>query len=73
MLEKALTIVEREITNIFSLSEKKLAPNYSKDLVAYVKLLSEASDAQKDQAKALKKLSTEELKILAKELLATRY
>lgn len=60
LLAKAGEIVRREIMNLMSESSgKKLSPASARDLVAYVKLLSEI---KMERDKALSDMSDEELK-----------
>lgn len=62
-LEKATEILRREITNLMiESSSKKLSPSSAKDLVAYIKLLSELKAEQQED---LSKLTEEQLKALA--------
>ncbi len=62
LLDKGGEILRREITNLMvESSGKKLSPNSAKDLVAYLKLLSELKI---EQQKALAEMSDEELEKL---------
>jgi uncharacterized protein YcaQ len=59
LLEKGGLILQREITNLMMESSgKKLSSASSRDLVAYLRLL---SDLQKDQKQKLEQLTDEEL------------
>lgn len=61
-LEKATEILRREITNLMiESSSKKLSPASAKDLVAYIKLLSEL---KAEQSETLEGLSDEQLKAI---------
>ena len=62
LLEKGGEILRREITNLMvESSGKKLSPNSAKDLVSYLKLLTELATEQK---KALSEMTDEDLKTL---------
>lgn len=64
LLDKGGEILRREIANLMSeSSSKKLAPASARDLVAYIKLLSELLAAQKQE---LANMSDEDLQKLAK-------
>lgn len=64
LLERGGEILRREIANLMAeSSSKKLSPTSARDLVAYVKLLSELRIEQK---KELANMSTEELEQLTK-------
>lgn len=70
LLEKAAEAVRRDLNHIFSeVSNRKLSPASSRDLVAYTKLLSDVLDRQKDEDDSLNTKTEEELKALAKELI----
>ena len=74
LLDKALDAVRKDLTHIsFDVAKGKLKPGPAKDLVAYVKLLSDALEQEKkeeDQEEdAIAKLTDEELRAKAKELL----
>jgi hypothetical protein len=70
LLKKASDAVKRDLNHIFTeVSTRKLSATSSRDLVAYVKLLSDISKAQKEQKEELAAASDEELKKLAKELI----
>ncbi len=62
LLNKGAEILRREITNLMRLSAKgKLEGGDARDLVAYIKLLSELKT---EQQAALKNMTDEELKAL---------
>jgi len=70
LLKKASDAVKRDINHIYTeVSTRKLSATSSRDLVAYVKLLSDISKVQKQQKEELAAVPDEELKKLAKELL----
>jgi hypothetical protein len=70
LLKKASDAVKRDLNHIFTeVSTRKLSATSSRDLVAYVKLLSDISKAQKEQKEELAAASDDELKKLAKELI----
>jgi hypothetical protein len=70
LLKKASDAVKRDLNHIYTeVSTRKLSATSSRDLVAYVKLLSEISKTQKEQKEELASASDEELKKLAKELI----
>ncbi len=65
LLERGGEILRREIANLMAeSSSRKLSPTSARDLVAYVKLLSELRVEQK---KELANMSTEELERLTNE------
>lgn len=69
LLEKAVEAVRRDLNHIFTaVSVKKLDATASRDLIAYVKLLSDIKD-KLEESNALPLETDEELKALAKELL----
>lgn len=62
-LDKARLILQRELRNLAVTSARgKLSPTESRDLVAYIKLLSELESAEKD---ALANMKDDDLKNLA--------
>lgn len=66
-LDKARLILQREIRNLAVTSSRgKLSPTEARDLVAYIKLLSELETAEKE---ALSSMKDEDLKKLASEKL----
>lgn len=74
LLEKALEAVRKDLTHIAIEGFKgKLKPPLAKDLVAYTKLLADAVETQKKDGKQeeddLSKLTEEELRAKAKEIL----
>lgn len=70
LLRKASDAVKRDINHIYSeVSTRKLSDKSARDLVAYVKLLSDLAKAQKDAKEELATVPDEDLKKLAKELL----
>lgn len=70
LLEKAREAMRRDINHIFvEVAGKKLAPASARDLVAYVKLLSEVVEEESEDTKDLEKLPDSELKELAKKLI----
>lgn len=69
LLDKATEAVRRDLNHIFiSVSNSKLSPTSARDLVAYVKLLSDILDRQAKEAKGLAAASDDELKALARSL-----
>jgi NAD-dependent DNA ligase len=71
LLEKATEAVRRDLNHIFSaVSIEKLGATDARDLVAYVKLLSDLQDIQSKAAKNLPAMSEEALKGLAKQLVS---
>lgn len=59
LFNKSIEILRREINNLFTHSTtEKLSPTDARDLVQYIKLLSEI---KAEQDEAIKKLSDEEL------------
>lgn len=72
LLNKAAEAVRRDLNHIFSeVSLSKLSASSSRDLVAYVKLLSDVLDKQQEEIKDLATKSEDELKKMATELLNT--
>jgi uncharacterized protein Yka (UPF0111/DUF47 family) len=70
LLKEASKAVERDIKHIFlEVMKGKLAPTSSRDLVSYVKLLSDVLDKQKEVEKGLSSIPEEDLKQMAKDLL----
>jgi Asp-tRNA(Asn)/Glu-tRNA(Gln) amidotransferase B subunit len=70
LLKKASDAVKRDINHIYQeVSTRKLSDKSARDLVAYVKLLTDLSKAQKEQKEELAAVPDDELKKLAKELL----
>lgn len=70
LLKKASDAVKRDINHIYlEVSTRKLSDKSARDLVAYVKLLSDLAKAQKDAKEELAAVPDEDLKKLAKELL----
>lgn len=70
LLKKASDAVKRDINHIYlEVSTRKLSDKSARDLVAYVKLLSDLAKAQKDAKEELAAVPDDELKKLAKELL----
>lgn len=70
LLEKAREAMRRDINHIFvEVAGRKLAPASARDLVAYVKLLSEVVEEESEDTKDLEKLPDSELKELAKKLI----
>lgn len=70
LLDKATEAVRRDLRHIFEeVSKGKLSAPSSRDLVAYIKLLTDVLDYDKESEDSLKKLSEEELKTLAKSAL----
>jgi hypothetical protein len=70
LLKKASDAVKRDINHIYlEVSTRKLSDKSARDLVAYVKLLSDLAKAQKESKEALSSVPDDELKKLAKELL----
>ncbi|NDC24836.1 MAG: hypothetical protein EBZ49_12030 [Proteobacteria bacterium] len=70
LLKKASDAVKRDINHIYlEVSSRKLSDKSARDLVAYVKLLSDLAKAQKESKEALAAVPDDELKQLAKELL----
>ena len=70
MLSKATIALQRDINSIVvEGTKKKLSAASARDLVAYIKLLSDLTKLLKDKGKELAKASEDELKILAKELI----
>jgi septation ring formation regulator EzrA len=70
LLAKALEAMRRDVNHIFgAVSEKKLVPASARDLVAYVKLLTDIQKAQSKADESVDSLSNEELKAHAKALL----
>lgn len=65
LLDKGGEILRREIVNLMvESSGKKLSPTSARDLVAYVRLLSEL---KVEQTKVLSEMTDEELEALTKE------
>lgn len=65
LLDKGGEILRREIVNLMvESSGKKLSPTSARDLVAYVRLLSELKN---EQEKALSEMTDEELDAIAKQ------
>lgn len=70
LLEKSKEALRRDLNHIFSeVSAKKLSPSSARDLVAYVKLLSEEMKLLAKEAKDLAKSPTQDLEALARQLL----
>lgn len=70
LLEKAAEAVRRDLNHIFSeVTNRKLSPASSRDLVAYTKLLSDVLDRQKEANDEVNSKTEEELKELVKELI----
>jgi len=70
LLKKASDAVKKDINHIYlEVSNRKLSDKSARDLVAYVKLLSDLSKAQKEKKEELASVSEDELKKLAEELL----
>lgn len=70
LLEQAVTGVKRDLAHILTMGmDRKLPATAAKDLVSYVKVLSDILEEQKKVAKNLPKQSEEELRALASELL----
>lgn len=71
LLEQSLEAMRRDLKHIFTeVSNKKLSPASARDLVAYVKLMAEVRTASSKLGELLSEKSEEELKQLAKDLLA---
>lgn len=73
MYEKALDALRKDLTHIsFEVAKGKLKPTLAKDLATYVKLLADANKEQhkkdEEEEKELAKLSDEELKQRARDL-----
>lgn len=70
LLKKASDAVKKDINHIYlEVSTRKLSDKSARDLVAYVKLLSDLSKAQKEKKEELAAVPDDELQRLAKELL----
>ena len=67
--EKLKEALRRDTNHIINESaSKKLSPSSARDLVAYLKLAAEIREAEEKAAKALPKLSTEELNKMLQEM-----
>lgn len=70
LLKKAGDAVKKDINHIYlEVSTRKLSDKSARDLVAYVKLLSDLAKTQKEKKEELASVPDEELQRLAKELL----
>lgn len=70
LLKKASDAVKKDINHIYlEVSTRKLSDKSARDLVAYVKLLSDLSKVQKEKKEELASVSEDDLKKLAEELL----
>lgn len=70
LLKKASDAVKRDINHIYlEVSNRKLSDKSARDLVAYVKLLSDLAKTQKEKKEELASVPDDELQKLAKELL----
>lgn len=70
LLEKAQEALRKDLNHIsIEVCQKKLSASSSRDLVAYIKLLSETLTDTLENAKSLTSASTEALEAIAKTLL----
>lgn len=70
LLKKASDAVKKDINHIYlEVSSRKLSDKSARDLVAYVKLLSDLAKSQKEKKEELSSVPDDELQRLAKELL----
>jgi hypothetical protein len=77
LLGKLREVLHREVTNLVTLSTKKLDPDHAKELVRYIHLLDGLTDVEEKikaaiearKAKAKEAMTDEELRAMAKDLL----
>lgn len=65
VLNKALSVIEREVNNIFNKSATKLDSGLARDLAVYIKILCDVQDRADVEANTARSMSEEQLKKIA--------